>query len=346
VDFDNHCLVAGTMIATAHGVAPIEQVQAGEMVHTRVGLRRVIAAGMTNPAAHVLTVHLSNGRTLTGTASHPVFIQEKGFVGIDALRYGDIIEPWKANASSTTVSRSGATQHPSLCRIDCTLGPAKSQGGGHCTCTERFGETLTARSRWGTTFTIGTGTHPTTPWTIWSCAKRLAIVQKLNSIVLRIWNTWPKSARSQWSGIVPKRGMRGMLSTLSRRIKSANRWSRFASSAGQSFATSPEVLSRGFAPINVSRHGVECLDLTTKKGFVRSAEQSFLSTITNPRPAVPVRVLRVVAGIGARPVYNLTVECVPEYYANGILVHNCIDATRYGIYSHMHGVTPRIRSLG
>lgn len=28
------------------------------------------------------------------------------------------------------------------------------------------------------------------------------------------------------------------------------------------------------------------------------------------------------------PVYNLTVEGAPEYYANGILVHNC-DALRY-----------------
>lgn len=31
---------------------------------------------------------------------------------------------------------------------------------------------------------------------------------------------------------------------------------------------------------------------------------------------------------GTAPVYNLTVSGVPEYYASGVLVHNC-DATRY-----------------
>ena len=31
---------------------------------------------------------------------------------------------------------------------------------------------------------------------------------------------------------------------------------------------------------------------------------------------------------GFAPVYNLTVSGVPEYFANGLLVHNC-DATRY-----------------
>lgn len=28
-------------------------------------------------------------------------------------------------------------------------------------------------------------------------------------------------------------------------------------------------------------------------------------------------------------VYNLTVDGPPEFYANGILVHNCMDAARY-----------------
>ena len=34
-------------------------------------------------------------------------------------------------------------------------------------------------------------------------------------------------------------------------------------------------------------------------------------------------------------VYNLHVYKCHEYLANGILVHNCLDAIRYGIFSHM-----------
>ena len=33
-----------------------------------------------------------------------------------------------------------------------------------------------------------------------------------------------------------------------------------------------------------------------------------------------------------QPVYNLTVNKIHEYYANGVLVSNC-DAGRYGTYS-------------
>lgn len=36
-------------------------------------------------------------------------------------------------------------------------------------------------------------------------------------------------------------------------------------------------------------------------------------------------------------VYNLTVLEQPEYYANGVLVHNCLDASRYALFTH----TPR-----
>lgn len=36
---------------------------------------------------------------------------------------------------------------------------------------------------------------------------------------------------------------------------------------------------------------------------------------------------------GKERVYDLTVEGAHEYFANGILVHNCMDAFRYGCYT-------------
>lgn len=32
----------------------------------------------------------------------------------------------------------------------------------------------------------------------------------------------------------------------------------------------------------------------------------------------------------AAPVFNLSVAGIPEYFANGILVHNCADSALYG----------------
>lgn len=43
------------------------------------------------------------------------------------------------------------------------------------------------------------------------------------------------------------------------------------------------------------------------------------------------------------PVYNLTVAGTPEYFANGVLVHNC-DALRYALHTALGGKT-RTRRL-
>ncbi len=45
---------------------------------------------------------------------------------------------------------------------------------------------------------------------------------------------------------------------------------------------------------------------------------------------------RVITNAGVEPVYNLTVEGVPEYFANGLLVHNC-DALRYAVMGALSG---------
>lgn len=36
---------------------------------------------------------------------------------------------------------------------------------------------------------------------------------------------------------------------------------------------------------------------------------------------------------GTALVHNLTVYGAPEYFAEGVLVHNCLDALRYGLMS-------------
>ena len=53
------------------------------------------------------------------------------------------------------------------------------------------------------------------------------------------------------------------------------------------------------------------------------AQQSFITLIA--RPLLDVR------PSGLRSVYNLTIAGPPEFFANGILAHNCYDALRYGL---------------
>ena len=90
-DAEDHCFVAGTLINTARGEVPIEEVTTDDEVLTRKGLRKVLASGMTKRNAKVTTAFFSNGKTLTGTLNHPVFVKGKGFVPLGDLKRGDAV---------------------------------------------------------------------------------------------------------------------------------------------------------------------------------------------------------------------------------------------------------------
>ncbi len=54
-----------------------------------------------------------------------------------------------------------------------------------------------------------------------------------------------------------------------------------------------------------------------------------------------VHVVAVVTNAKPSAVYNLTVEGMHEYFANGILVHNC-DAARYAVMAVNSRVAPQL----
>lgn len=69
---------------------------------------------------------------------------------------------------------------------------------------------------------------------------------------------------------------------------------------------------------------------TTLSEPARDAAGRIAATSTTSQAAAPCRVQSVTATGRAEPVYNLTVERCPEFFANGILVHNCTDESLYG----------------
>jgi hypothetical protein len=70
------------------------------------------------------------------------------------------------------------------------------------------------------------------------------------------------------------------------------------------------------------------VELIMKGGFAGGASRYLRSINTN----LP----NIAQEYAHAETYNLTVEIDHVYYANGILVGNCLDALRYGITSFMH----------
>jgi len=95
-----NCFVAGTMVETDHGALPIELVRNGTRVlsynHGRCKMeyRRVLAS-KSRVARNIATLESSGGHSLTGTTDHPIFVPGKGYIALQNLRRGDRIKMWE-----------------------------------------------------------------------------------------------------------------------------------------------------------------------------------------------------------------------------------------------------------
>lgn len=81
---------------------------------------------------------------------------------------------------------------------------------------------------------------------------------------------------------------------------------------------------KSFAGMHVSRRGEEIVELMMSRGYVNTVGPLSYATDTVKPDSAPETV---------QPVFNISVEGNPEYYANGILVHNCPDGIRYAIHT-------------
>lgn len=339
---DHGCFVAGTPVLSASGWQPVERIRSGELVMTRHGLKPVTAAGMTNPAAPTVRVDLADGRTLEGTGNHPVWVHGRGFVRMDALRYGDILMSCQTprlsviRESSTDATRTPASG-PNARTTSLVSATARSTGSaafmrksGRMR-TARFprAATSTTRTRTRSTTTRLTSSASPTPSTA-STTRRAGPSKGAPPDISR---TWKRSGPSPSPGIAAKKAGRGIASTARKPWRLANSSHSPVSNAGSLTRRSTVVMARGSAQTPANRRGGEPPAWTTSSGRATSAETRSARASTARPPIAGVRVVAVAAGQAAVPVFNLSVaaDC-PEYFAAGVLVHNC-DAMRYDIFT-------------
>lgn len=320
------CFAADTLITTDKGDVPIELIKPGMMVLTRQGYRRVVRAEMTNPAADVLTLQASNGVQLTGTGNHPIWVKGKGFTYMDALVWGDILEtcqenPLSSMESSTTASQirpialfgSTFTQTINLCEE-----PVKMHF------TAQFGCITTAPYQRVITSTTETGTRLTTRQRIWN-SSALHFIRNFMRQNSEIFAAPILSA----FGLSPQRG------TVAQRLKrciraSARSLGKVARLTLVPARTAGNLLrrtlrARAFVRVPASIEMPSINEPTTKLAPVRDVVRSSAPEEVSPSAHAPVSVLGL-SESGKASVYNLEVEEVHEYYANGVLVHNCVWA--------------------
>lgn len=319
------CFIAGTMIETEFGPKPIELLAIGDMVQTRDGLRAVMRSGMTSTEACVITAHFSNGAAITGTKNHPIFVNGT-FCRLDSLKYGDTVETWPSAKRSylTALNSGGIRSHQDGTFETITPREETTVSAGSERFTRRFGFPSMDPSR--------TAVISTTKMRILSITTRA--ISKLNpaSSIIPSTQELRKVARgfapySPWDRRRPRHGINlklagyGGLKTANALSRCVNWLRNHATHVGRLTRLNGPIMP-SFALAIASKNGDAIMDSTTSTSAANFAER--FSGVTNSKKSGSAVVHALRLGVtGQAPVYNLAVSGKPEYYANGILVHNC-----------------------
>ncbi|MDE1941409.1 MAG: Hint domain-containing protein, partial [Patescibacteria group bacterium] len=320
------CFQQDTEIETEFGPRKIIDVKVGDRVWTRKGLRKVLWSGCTGERTTI------NKFDFNATANHPVWTENRGFIPFDSLSYADIIKVCKP--SNTTESFGN-------------YGPESvTMPAGFTAYRKDFmstrGKSIMGLAQKVATSIIRMAIRSTIGLKIWNSLTNLNITRCTH------WQTsknYEKISRrrkqSHLSGTPLPKAVNGTGSTQKRSGEGHPEKEGISSAynvARNSRLGTMAPLSS--APTNVMPSIGATLAWTMNRASAALAEKSSKSiNIVKSDIAHEAAAGRSI--IRAAPVYNLEVEGEHEYYANGILVHNC----GYALKSYMGHVTQPTRDV-
>jgi hypothetical protein len=323
----DRCFVAGTMILTDCGERPIEQMQPGDLVWTRKGLRPVIACGKTGEEP-VFSVQLSNGRSLVGTGNHPVWTINRGWCLLSSLTSCDTLLAYQQQsecevrpcqnfeAVCTSVTRARKPSYSMEESITETPTLSKNIGNGIFGGVESPETETRSRfmSRFGS-FTMGLFRKG---------ISAITGITTLSTTTSKISNALPRQntgKSTETAKTSPDTRTRGYIGTS---VSSAGPCTSHGESGRHDFAAQSVLRS---ICARVERFAAEARESTYANSVAVSTSRGGRPELASVAISAGIRtmVLSVLPVPGRHAVYNLSVADIPEYFAQGVLVHNCIS---------------------
>lgn len=301
------CLAAGELVITARGDVPIEDVRPSDLVMTRTGWKAVQRVICTSPAAPLIAVTMADGRTLRCTPDHLVHT-DRGWVQSRMLQVGAKVtiwnDPWQDRLRGT-ISRVGAT-------TDVATGTTQAAP------ITKMADQSDSISRSGKVRTD----KPSRPvWLSTTSTTTTRTMIRPISRLLRRWSTWRTTTAAR-SGL-SKPGISLASESLSRgsdaRLPDTPVFSAASSSRGSALGT------RSSAPDSARS---ECDTAGTRNCVAVIDAERPICQLIESTDSVAGRVVTLTSVIAVRPagvsdVYDLTIEDAHEFFASGVLVHNC-----------------------
>jgi hypothetical protein len=315
------------MVRTPSGDVPIEKLKVGDLVETPFGPSPV-GICRKNLASAMARIETSDGSSLVGTARHKVFTWNQGWVRMDSLSLTSAMESvtnihvWKhLNSSSTPVKPIGFKQLVDTTKMGTSLQPSDFYTGSS-------GLRILDQFQTESTSTTKTTTGLITTLKTFSCLLR----QSIRNITGKLNGNSIKCALKKWSrgdcgqSSSPRHGTpqkKGWLGTpITEEGHGTIEPTPWPSAAYAAMSSSP----RSRAVHLCAQHHAQT-DVLPKKGLLSKGRALFARLHSSPREEAPRPVpLSVVPFTATEPVevYNLTLHDHNAYYANGLLVQNCM----------------------
>ena len=338
VDAYNHCVAEGTTITTERGDVPVEEVTTSNKVLTREGFKRVLWSGKTGENREVLEIS-AGGSRLICTPEHLIYTVNRGFVKAATVTGEDVLLCLEKQLYTTDLL--GTDTQKRDAEVTACITSAQLKKTANIT-RKRYTATFTkkrmAKSRRAFTSITRTGTLTTTRLKIWNVFPPLNMCINTH-IPLNGWRIkkfiLTALGRSQRNGIKARKAAQSIekSAVFLTRTLSPNR--KRARIAARCFCLMLSAIVTNFARTLANQHGGDNSISTMKKGLAQFAASPFLSINTATRKLVPVRVQTVSARKKLATVYDLAITGQNEFFANGILIHNCLDAARYSLTGYI-----------
>ena len=338
------CFVAGNLVTTDKGQVPIEKVKVGDMVLTRNGYRPVVHT--RSKYKDVITRY-----GVTGTPSHP-FITGDGDKRFDKVSASDIIYIWNEKQSTITARTITDTLIQNADSSESTTGDTTSIGNHLLRYIDRFGLIIREKYQKATTSTIkieiplttilttlnvshAQNTRNTTWETQTGKSYTVELAENRQKELLAILSAGNMKTQRKLEKFIDgteslnqielrdssKNGVRIMLIKSEKSIKptalNKQKGSSSRSKSGESqtqikYQSKPErtlwLIYTEKSRKNLVSYVAKVLH--TLENLVRNTA---LKTVGRKQDA-------------KQRVYNIQVAETPEYFINGVLVHNCIMA--------------------
>ena len=327
--YEYWCFDGGTLIKTEYGEKPIKDIEIGESVYTRKGLRKVYMSGISHPQARVMRVVFSDGKEIIATPNHKVWVRGRGFISIDSLLDSDMIEVCNQYQFNIKEKNINGIPNQNIVAINYIIEVANFHF------IVKYGKMIMEKYRRIASFTTKIIIHLT---------MRLAILpaypngNTISTISMRDIKILQK--RERFSNGLASRKKSHLLLGITPLIEHAKLPVRMAKKTIFTYIVNP--ISKNLhvrRAVNFIKHSI--LDLTA--GVLKNVVELIkINKLWLKKCAFFVAHLLRTINIGVqkhapkyvgvvskellndkRPVYNLSVEDEHEYYANGVLVSNC-----------------------